>query len=99
MNNDLDKDLDAIMKLVVAANTQDELEKATTVLSNKTGLSIDASYLFIKTLRVVLENDYVLIDTTIDLIESIVSKLHINGLLTDSDVEDIKKGRNNDKKD
>lgn len=96
VNNELDEDLDVIMKLVVAANTPDELDNATSVLSNKTGLSYEESYLFIKTLRIVLENDYILIDTTIDLIESIVQKLHIKGLLTDEDIKDIKKGKTDD---
>ena len=99
MSDDLEKDLDDIMQLVIAAATPEEMENAASIVSSKTNMTFEQAYLFVKTLRVVLENDYVLLDTMMDLIESIMKKLHKSGTFTDEDVEEIKKGNDNDEED
>lgn len=89
--DELNKDVESILDMVAGANKEDEKENLAYALSAKTGLDINDSYMFVKTLRLIIENDAVLLDTMLDLIQSIIKKLYVNGALTDKDLEELMK--------
>lgn len=82
-------DLNDILDLVSEANTDKEKEDLAYALSTKSGLGLTESYMFVKTMRLIIENDAVLLDSLLDLVQSIVYKLHLNGALSDTDLKEL----------
>lgn len=82
-------DLNDIIDLVSEANTDKEKEELAYALSTKSGLGLTESFMFVKTMRLIIENDAVLLDSLLDLVQSIVYKLHLNGALSDTDLKEL----------
>ena len=81
-----------ILQRVSDADTEKALAELSTSIANEGGISIEMASMFVGALRSVVENDYILLDTVMDLLGSIVVKLNKNGALSDEDMQDIKKG-------
>lgn len=87
-----DEAIDELFELIADAENEEQINEIAKYLAGKSNLTDEQAYMFVKSLRTVINNDYILLDTMSSLIGNIVSKLNINGALTDEDVEEIKKG-------
>lgn len=92
---EFDEKINNLFKMISETETQSDREALARIISNRLGVSSEESYILIKNMRFIMENDYVMLDTLFEVINSIVNKLYVKGLLSEQDIEDIKKDNNN----
>lgn len=90
-SNLVDKTSKEMIELVRSIETEEDSLRATEVISKKIGVDYQQASMIVESLRVVIQNDYLLLDMFLEVMNKVLATLELRKCINQDDIKKIMK--------
>lgn len=90
-SNLVDKTSKEMIELVRSIETEEDSLRATEIISKKIGVDYQQASMIVESLRVVIQNDYLLLDMFLEVMNKVLATLELRKCINQDDIKKIMK--------